>query len=341
PELLVGTFPFAPITGDFDSNGKEDIVVVSEFGTETPSVTSFLNQGGGMLERHTSNFTNYPYILLVGDFNSDGRLDLLSVVLFFGNSYEFLAGNGDGTFRDHPAQALPVAYVAGSGDLNNDGKPDLILLKDAVVQIMLGNGDGTFGPPTSFDTGPAENQTFAIADLNRDGNLDLVFTGNGEISVLRGNGDGTFQRSITSNAQQAFTTMTIADLNSDGKPDIAGTATGLVGILFGKGDGTFQPQVDYALVSRDTLAVADFNLDGKLDLAVSQPFVGLRTLLLNQGNGTFGPQEDYFDGYRSGNDRDRILAVGDFNNDGMPDIARTQDNNYSSTLNLLLSTGRK
>ncbi|MBA3915342.1 MAG: VCBS repeat-containing protein [Acidobacteriales bacterium] len=341
PELLVGAFPSEPITGDFDGNGKDDVVVASELDTDTPSVTSFLNQGGGVLERHTSRFVHYPTTLLVGDFNSDGRLDLLDVILFEDPAYEFLAGNGDGTFQDHPAQPMPVAYAAAAGDFNNDGKPDLVLLKDTTVQLMLGNGDGTFGPPASFDIGPAEDDTLAVADFNGDGNLDLVFTGNGDVSVLRGNGDGTFERWVASHAHQVFTVMRIADLNGDGKPDIAGTATGVVGLLFGKGDGTFQTEVDYTFLSPDTLAVADFNLDGKLDLAVSQPYVGLVSLLLNLGDGTFGAQEDYFDGYRNGGDRDTILGVADFNSDGVPDIARTQTNNYSSTLNFLLSTGRQ
>src|SRR5204862_7891726 len=125
--------------------------------------------------------------------NGDGHPDLVT-------ASSVLLGNGDGTFR------VGTDFYAGPsvaiGDLNGDGRPDMVAPTNGepseelpAVRVRLGNGDGTFGPPTGFGMGYYTGAA-AIADFNADGRPDIAvahsFDRETRVSVLLGNGDGTF-----------------------------------------------------------------------------------------------------------------------------------------------------
>src|ERR1022692_2427685 len=115
--------------------------------------------------------------------------------------------------------------------------------------------------------------SIVTADFNRDGNLDLVTANwnSSDISVLLGNGDGTFKPAVNhliGTMTYATNILATADFNGDGNPDLAIVNEGPIGIALGNGDGTFQPQVLYA-ASATSVAVADINHDGKLDLVTT------------------------------------------------------------------------
>ena len=182
-------------------------------------------------------------------------------------------------------------------------------------------------------------QFIAAADFNGDHKLDVVTIDNfgNDIQVWLGNGDGTFQNPITIAVGAGPTDLAIGDFNGDGIPDIAvvnDTYPSTISILLGKGNGTFQASVNRSVTGNAirSLAAADFNGDGKLDLAVTSQVVGLPTGLyvtLGNGDGTFQVPPDYPVGQNPD-----FVAIGDVNGDGRPDIVVTS--NASNTVSVLL-----
>ncbi len=300
-----------------------------------------------------------PQEVVVADVNGDGIPDLLVAnycVAGGGNcalapgSVSVLLGNGDGTFQ--PALIFASggywpSYLAVT-DVNGDGIPDIVVSNscagltysaceaDGSVSILLGNGDGTFQPAVSYDSGDQGAGAVALADLNGDGIPDIVVTNNGVgfpavsmVGVLLGNGDGTFQPVVTYNLTQFFgagsaSGIALADLNHDGILDIvAGIGSsnplrypGAVVVLLGNGDGTFSPQNAYDVPGSPVLAttIADVNGNGIPDiLAAFNPDTdtgGLEVLGL-QGN----PSHTYGLAQNAS-----TITVSDVNADGNPDL---------------------
>ncbi len=325
--------------GDFNGDGKLDVVVVTYGYTITGSI--LLGNGDGTLQPPVplnQNIGSGYSAAASGDFNGDGKLDLLLLTADFGGgaTMAILFGNGDGTFQAPVTYSLPIAPYLVLDDFNDDGKPDIAIcggLNGGVVSILINNGDGTFKSPVNYSVA-GNVQALAAADLNGDGKLDLVVPSGGTsatISVLLGNGDGTFDSPIvyTSNLLSIYTTsITVADFNGDGKPDLALTdlegTSNAVAIVLGNGDGTFQnPPLLYSAGLLPAAVVSlDVNGDGKPDLAVAGGYGVLSyfslTTLINRGDGTFANPANF-----------PVLqfpysaVVGDFNGDGHVDIATT------------------
>ncbi len=285
----------------------------------------------------------------VGDFNGDGIIDL--VVVGYGDAAYLMLGNIDGTFQNAPTISLPAAQQSVAvGDFNGDGNLDLIFAVDPYnitgnggVYVALGNGDGTFQAPKSL--GVSNVWAVAVEDFNGDGLADIVAVSSMEtgVSVLLGNGDGTFQAPVATSLPGIGDALAVGDFNGDGKPDLIVSAwvNGNYGttVLLGQGDGTFQFRQGQGIQSSmpaEAIAVGDFNGDGRLDVAVfpgweSGTGISPAVIELGNGDGTFQPAKTYTAGLYG-----RTGAVGDFDGDGILDLAVANEN---STVTLLRGNG--
>ena len=327
-----GIAPSAMAMGDFDRNGKPDLVIAN---STSNNISVLLNNGNGTFASHVDYAAGTaPSAVAVGDFNGDGKSDI-AVANQNSNNVSILLGNGDGTFQ------TAVNYMAGNepaylamGDFNSDGKIDLAVGDQSQsITLLLGNGDGTFSTAAG-PTGIYGLYGVSVGDFNRDGKSDLVYfpyySGG---YVLLGNGDGTFANP-TSVSGASPTAAVLADLNADGKQDIVGAGSSIVWVALGNGDGTFKNYVSFNTPYPATaLAAADLNGDGNLDLVTTNNN-GSFSVLYGNGDGTLQPPITYSN---IGNNPSAIVA-GDFTGDGKIDLAIANTNGNSVTVLLGILT---
>jgi hypothetical protein len=306
PTFPVGVSPHGEAVGDFNGDGKADLVVVNSQGN---TMSVLLGNGDGTFQPKTDYATGTePFGVAVGDFNGDGKLDV-AVANYLGTptgtgSLSIFLGNGDGTFGPRTDITLALHPAALTvGDFNGDGHADLaVATQNATTDdmtMLLGIGNGTFQAPVTTVTDTAALGTaffgggqslISTADFNGDGKLDLVVVNNkdlrivsgrfgttvsvlyepGSASVLIGNGDGTFlvlRPLATGSSSQS---VAVGDFNNDGRPDFAvnNYAAGSVSVFMNSGSGNFSSSTILAGATTGPLAAGDFNGDGITDLAV-------------------------------------------------------------------------
>ena len=358
-------FPFLGnnhIAVDVNGDGILDLV-----GTGLNSAAVTLGNGDGTFRTKVEfPVGSQAQDVAAGDFNGDGRVDLVVSLSDPAISVSLLRGNGDGTF------GAPVNIANSSGadspaivatDLDNDGRLDVVLAHaiscfvapcfiSRDITVLLGLGDGTFQQPFEIPVGTGMSR-IAVGDFNRDGIKDLGIAGDSsQLYTLHGVGNGTF-------LQQPFITLTadtlavdgtdidIADLNRDTIEDLV-VAIPLNGsrtaVLLGRGDGTFAPPnilTEPNLLVPQYQAIADFNRDGLLDLALAlaNGNSGLMEIRLGNGDGTFRSPTRYFTPPPQSSIGGGTLVTGDFNRDGRADLALPIIGARPALASLVNSTG--
>ena len=338
-----GRGPGSATVGDFNGDGKPDLVTANEF-PDNVSVLPGNGDGTFQAALNTGTFVD-PVALAVGDFNKDGKPDL-AVANRLSGSVLALIGNGDGTFvfssqNNYSTGDSPNSVAVA--DLNADTNADLVVVNSSAlgssVSVLLGNGNGTFQAATNTAVGGLPGMV-VVGDFNGDGKPDLAVSGfdfsdNSYVLLFLGQGNGTFQSPSTLAVGKLPEGLAAADLNADGKLDLAvANSSGLsnsVSVLLGNGNGTFQPKVDYAAGAQPrSVAVGDLNGDGKLDLAVPNNNDNTVSVLLGNGDGTFQAKTNYAVGTEP-----QSAAVGDFDGNGKLDLAAA---NYDdATVSVLLN----
>ena len=335
--------------------------------------SSLGSSGSSISTASTANFptTNYPAgnapsfvtnaTLRAGSTSND-----LIVANSADNDVGILLGKGDGTFNAQttfPTGTNPVWIATGNFNPNGgtDTNLDLAVANQGSnnISILLGNGDGTFTAGTTLAAGssPVSVVTANFHDtVAGSTSLDLAVANQADnsISIFQGNGDGTFKPPTLLQLPSGFlpTALAAADFNKDGHIDLAVADKGnnTVSIFLGNGDGTFQLRTDYAVGSSPVwISAADFNGDGVLDLAVADNGATNTTdtgnvvsILLGQvgsnstATGTFvaGSQRDF----PAGNGPVSI-AVGDYNVDGVADLAVADQGDNAVSILLGLGSG--
>jgi uncharacterized protein (TIGR03437 family) len=285
--LTGGGQPLAMSAGDFNGDGRVDVAAV---GTGSDSVGILLNNGqGGFAEAAQIAVSADPRSIATGDFNGDRRTDLVvgHLTATVNQTLTVLLGTGGGSFAAPLTATLNTTFFSlVVTDLNNDGRADLVgsnYLSGGSTQnpnlgiyVMLGNGNGTFGPVRHFVPSVAFGQP-VVGDFNGDGKLDLVATSAADtVALFLGDGTGnlaapaTFPLMKFGQFSSSYRELAVGDFNSDGRPDLA-AANGdhdTVEILLGNGAGAFGGAVSFAAgYSPRSLAIGDYNGDGRQDLA--------------------------------------------------------------------------
>jgi len=359
------------VTGDFNNDGIPDLLVVNSHSCVhsclSSTVSVLLGNGDGSFQLPiSSDEGGYSAGMpAIGDFNSDGNLDV-AVVGGGSSGISILLGNGDGTFQPprwiQTDQLLPVFLTAAA--LRSNGPTDLVGIENnsdgsffsTRLFVIQGNGDGTFQSPVFSDLGSngssESGQSLTVADLNGDGIPDIAVTVRpfcspgckGLVSVLLGNGDGTFQEPTRYGPLDYNTGgIVAADLMNRGIFDLAVTnagrcpagpdsCEGSVSVLIGNRDGSFQDPRNFRTKGCGLITVGDFNGDGDVDVALTScnPPLNNVLLLFGDGQGGFGNPISFQVGSSPNG-----IAAGDFNQDGGPDLATS---NMSSNVSVLINT---
>ncbi len=357
-----GQNPYDIVKGDLNNDGNLDLAI-SNLGSN--NVTVLLGNGAsGFTNALSSPFATglRPHSIALGDCNRDGNLDIV-IANEGDNTITLLLGNGSGGFTQAVGSPYKLNLQPGGiaiADFNRDGLVDVAVDNEVSndISILLGNGSGGFAASVSgpFQTGG--RRRVALADFNLDGNPDLaLLNADRTLTILLGNGSGGFNSapnsaSIALPGVGAYVTSVVSgDLNGNGKPDLVVASYDQrnfntfksIFFLLGNGSGGFSVSGISNSGGNEpgSLAIADFNNDGKPDVAILNIISSDVGILLGDGAGGISGASRSLISVAPFGSGPFGIVTGDWNRDGLPDFAVPLSSSNTVTVRLnttILST---
>jgi hypothetical protein len=337
----VGTAPFGVVSADFDASGHPDVAAIN--GTSSNLSVLLRQAGGGFAAEANSPFATGggPNFGAVADFNADGRPDV-AVAAFTGASATIMLRQPGGGFAAEAGSPSPGgrASAVAAADFNGDGLPDVAVANwdGGSVSVFLRQPGGFAQEGGGILVGP--NPRYLVAsDFNGDGLPDLAVSnqGSGTVTVLLRRAGGFAAEGAAIPVGSTPAGMIASDFNGDGRADLAvanfGTST--VSVLLRQPSGGFAEEAGSPIpvaTGAIGLAGADFNGDGRQDMAVTSNTAGAVTVLLRQAAGGFAADAGSPIPIPSA----YAAAAADFDGDGRPDLAVSADG--PGTVTVLLNT---
>jgi len=319
------------VGADVNGDGRLDVIALYNNSSGDGGVFVLLANGDGTFQseqRYSFLGLGYrPSSFVLTDFDSDGRVDIITAGTCDSLTHAMLRGNGDGTFQIEPpffAKCGANALVAA--DFDRDGSVDLAGVDwSALVSVLLGNGAGAFQDQRSFAVNGGS--ALVAADFNGDARWDLAtakaaWSG---ASVLLGNGDGDFQADPRIPVDGGAGVLLGVYLDGDSRIDlVTASEGGTVSVLQGKADGTFKTSQQFPMGTNPIgIVAADFTGDALIDLATVPTFSAnaLFYLGIGNGDGTFQDGEPVATGSDLSELRPSALVAMDLNGDGVSELA--------------------
>ena len=344
-DTYVVVAPTQMTTASLNGDGVVDIVVYQTGGAQT--VAALKGHGDGHFDDAIAVSKSPIWTLVsfaVGAIDSDTKLDIVVQEYSAGSGFtDVHFGLGNGVFGP-PNAFAPISVFPGPvilTDVDHDGDQDIIRVNGHELELMKGDGNGSFGPVQGiYDLATVTGRVLTAADFNGDGRMDLAVAGFGAfVLVLDQDINGNFSSSTTVPIPTGMLAFEIvaADINGDGRSDLVigegSVSQGYaVTVAFSKIDGTFDTPIVTAVngYTGAGIAVADMNGDGYLDVVMTTQSGPGVDILLGHGDGTFTEQDNV--GTFGGNS----ITTGDFNGDGKQDIAVGQHD--GNTVSIMLNT---
>lgn len=346
PSFIAGAAPKHNITslqesvaiGDITGDGRADLIMATSFYFDPQNdykLFVFKQLPDGSFDTPVQYSTSSTYScriesIQIADINRDGKNDV--ILSESGCGVEILLQTQDG-------KLTPSVFLSGLDshkvqviDINRDGKPDIVGAGwgTNTVSVWLNNGDGTFTPPNAYSLDHYGWEHLAVGDFNGDGRPDIAVTsGQGDMSkslaMIYQQPDGSFGRQSYRATDPYWGTggVAIGDINGDGRNDVivsfGGNAPANIGVLYQQTDGTLGElqKIPASDIPRE-IVISDINGDGRQDIVVYNDSGYGLSVYLQKPDGILASRERY--GAPSGSGTGQMLAMGDLNGDGKPDI---------------------